>query len=202
MKTVTGFSFLGSKITVDSAHSCEKKNALAPWKKSDEKPNSILKRRDIISKCLYSQSYGFTRNHEWMWELDHNKAEFQRIDAFKMWCWIRLSTVPWTARRFNQSMLKEISPEYSLEGPILKLNLQYFGQLTGRTDSWEKTLMQGKIKGRRQIGKTEDEIVGWHHWPDEHESEQAPGVGDEQGNLAYCIPWYRKELDMTETELN
>ena len=155
-------------------------------------------RHYFTSKCLYSQSYGFTRNHEWMWKLDHNKAGFQRIDAFKMWCWIRLLRVPWTARRFNQSMLKEISPEYSLERPILKLNLQYFGQLMGRTDSWEKTLMQGKIKGRRQIGKTEDEIVGWHHRPDEHESEQAPGVGDGQGNLAYCNPWYRKELDMTE----
>ena len=85
-------------------------------------------------------------------------------------------------------MLKEISPEYSMEGPMLKLNLQYFGQMMGRTDSGEKTLMQGKIEGRRQSGKTEDEIVGWHHRPDEHESEQAPGIGDGQGNLAYCIP--------------
>ena len=73
-------------------------------------------------------------------------------------------------------MLKKISAEYSLEGPMLKLTIQYFGQLMGRTDSSEKTLMQGKIKGRRQSGKTEDEIVSWHHRPDEHESEQALGV--------------------------
>ena len=77
-----------------------------------------------------------------------------------MWCWIRLLRVPWTARRFNQSMLKEISAEYSLEGPMLKLNLQYFGQLTGRTDSFEKTLMQGKIKGRRQRGRQKMKLLG------------------------------------------
>ena len=80
------------------------------------------------------------------------KAEYQRIDAFKLWCWTRLFRVHWTARRFNQSRLKEISPEYSLEGPMLKLNLQYFGHLMGRTDSLEKTLMLGKMEGRRRRG--------------------------------------------------
>ena len=88
------------------------------------------------------------------------KAEYQRIDAFKLWCWTRLLRVPWTARRSNQSMLKEISPEYSLEGPMLKLNLQYFGHLMGRTDSLEKTLMQGKIKGRRQRGRQKMKLLG------------------------------------------
>ena len=77
-----------------------------------------------------------------------------------MWCWIRLLRVPWTARRFNQSMLKEISPEYSLGGLMLKLNLQYFGQLMPRTDSWEKTLMQGKIKDRRQRGRQKMKLLG------------------------------------------
>ena len=88
------------------------------------------------------------------------KAEYQRIDAFKLWCWTRLLRVPWTTRRSNQSMLKEISPEYSLEGPMLKLNLQYFGHLMGRTDSLEKTLMMGKIKGRRQRGRQKMKLLG------------------------------------------
>ena len=81
------------------------------------------------------------------------KAEHQRIDAFELWCWRRLLRVPWTARRSNQSILKEISPEYSLEGPMLKLKLQYFGLLMQRTDSFEKTLMLGKTKGRRKRGR-------------------------------------------------
>ena len=81
------------------------------------------------------------------------KAERQRIDAFELWCWRRLSRVPWTARKYNQSILKEISPEYSLEGLILKLKLQYFGDLMQRTDSLEKTLMLGKIEGRRRRGQ-------------------------------------------------
>ena len=80
------------------------------------------------------------------------KAEHQRIDAFELWCWRRLLTVPWTARRFNQSILREISPEYSLEGLMLKLKLQYFGHLMQRADSMEKTLMLGKIEGRRSRG--------------------------------------------------
>ena len=84
-----------------------------------------------------------------MWELDHKKAECQRIDAFELWCW-RLLRVPWTARRSNQSILKEISPGCSLEGLMLKLKLQYLGHLMGRTDSLEKTLMLGKIEGGRR----------------------------------------------------
>ena len=95
--------------------------------------------------------------------------------------------VPWTARRSNQSILKEISPEYSLEGLMLKLKLQYFGHLMRRTDSFEKTLMLGKIEGRRR-GMTEDEMVGWHHQLDGHEFEQAPGIGEGQGSLACCSP--------------
>ena len=99
--------------------------------------------------------------------------------------------VPQTARRSNQSILKEISPEYSLEGLMLKLKLQYFGHLWRRTDSFEKTLMPGKIEGERRKGMTEDEMVGWHHRLDEHEFEQA---GDRQGGLACCSPWGCKEL--------
>ena len=90
------------------------------------------------------------------------KAECQKIDAFELWCWRRLVRVPWTARRSNKSILKEISPEYSLEGLMLKLKLQYFGYLIQRTDSFEKSLMLGKIEGGRRRGR-QDEMVGWHH---------------------------------------
>ena len=97
------------------------------------------------------------------------KAEHQRIDAFELWCWRRRSQVPWTARRSNQSILKEVSPEYSLEGLMLKLKLQYFGHLMRRTDSLEKTLMLGKSEGGR--GTTEDKMVGWHLRLNGHEFE-------------------------------
>ena len=126
------------------------------------------------------------------------KAECQRIDDFERWHWRRLLRVPWTERRSHQSILKEISPEYSLEGLMLKLKLQYFGHLMWRTDSLEKTLMLGKIEGRRRKGMTEGEMVGWHHWLDRHEFEQGLGVGVGQGSLAYCGPWGCKESDTTE----
>ena len=107
--------------------------------------------------------YGFER-----WTI--KKAECHSIDVFELGCWRRLWRVPWTARRSNQSILKEISLEYSLEGLILKLKLQYFGHLMQRTDSFEKTLMLGKIEGRRRKGQR-DEMVGWHHQLNGHESE-------------------------------
>ena len=100
------------------------------------------------------------------------KAECQRTDAFELWCGRRLLRVPWTAKRSNQAILKEISPEYSLEGLMLKLKLQYFDHLMQRTDSLEKTLMLGKIEGRRRRGQ-QDETAGWHHQLDGHEFEQA-----------------------------
>ena len=97
-----------------------------------------------------SQGYGFSSSHVWMWELDGEESWVPRIDAFGLWCCRRLLRVPWTARRSNQSILKEISPKYSLAGLMLKLKLQYFGYLMQRTDSLEKTLMLGKIEGRRR----------------------------------------------------
>ena len=103
--------------------------------------------------------------------------------------------VPWTARRSNQSILKAINPEYSLEGLMLKLKLQYFGHLMERADSLEKTLMLGKSEGRRTRGMTEDEMVRWHH---RLKLEKSPGDGEGQGSLACCSPWGCKELDMTE----
>ena len=94
----------------------------------------------------------FSSSYVWLWELDHKESEHRRIDAFKMWCWRRLLRVPWTARKSNQSIWKEISPEYSLEGLMLKMKLQYFGHLMRRVDSFEKTLMLGKVEGGRRRG--------------------------------------------------
>ena len=134
-----------------------------------------------------------------MWELELSikKAEHWRIDAFELWCWRRLLRAPWSARRFNQFILKEISPEYSFEELMLKLKLWYFGQLLWRTNSLEKILILGKIKCRRRSG-WQDEMVGWHHRLNGHAFEQAPGVGDGQGGLACCDSWGHKELDTTE----
>ena len=125
------------------------------------------------------------------------KVECWRIDAFEVWCWRRLLRVPLTARRSNQSILKEIGAGCSLEGLMLKLKLQYFGHLMWRVDSLEKTLMLGGIGGRRK-GMTEDEMAGWHHRLDGRESGWTPGVGDGQGGLACCNSWGRKESDTTE----
>ena len=110
-------------------------------------------RHDFSNKGPSSQSYGFSSSHVWMWELDFKKAEHQRTDAFKLWCWIILLRVPWTARRSNQSILKEIIPECLLEGLMLKLKLQSCGHLMQRSDSLEKTLMLGKIEGKRRRGQ-------------------------------------------------
>ena len=128
-----------------------------------------------------------------MWELYH-KVEHWRIDVFELWCWRRLLSVPWSARRSNQTILKEISPAYSLEGLMLKPKLQYFGHLMGRTDSLKKTLMPGR---REEKGTIEDEMVGWHHWLDGREFEWALGVSDGQGSLACYSPWGHEELDTT-----
>ena len=125
------------------------------------------------------------------------KAECQRIDAFELWCWRRLLRVPGTARRSNQSILKEISPEYSLEGLMLKLKLQYFGHLMRRADSLEKTLMLGGIGGRRRRGRQRMRwLDGITNSMDVSLSEL--GVGDGQGGLACCGSWVRKESDTTE----
>ena len=159
---------------------------LAPWKKTYNQPRQHIKkqRHYFVNKGPFSQSYSFSSSHVRIWELDYKEAENQRIDAFELWCWRRLLRVPWTTKRSNQSILKEISPEYSLESLMLKLKLQYFGHLMRRTDSLEKILMLGKIEGRR----IEDEMFGWHHWPNVHKFKQAPGVGDGQGSLMCCSP--------------
>ena len=117
-----------------------------------DKPRQHIKkqRHHFANKGPSSQGYGFSISHVHMWELDPKEGWAPKNDAFELWCWRRLLRVLWTARRSNQSNLKEINPEYSLEGLMLKLKLQYFGHLMGRTDSLEKTLMLGKIEGRRR----------------------------------------------------
>ena len=124
---------------------------LAPWKESYDQTGQCIKkqRHYFADKGPSSQNYGFSSSHVWMWEVDHKqKAEHQRIDAFELWCWRRLLRVPWTARRSNQSILKEISSKYSLERLMVKLKLQYFGHLMQRTDSLEKDWCWERLKAR------------------------------------------------------
>ena len=125
-----------------------------PQKKSYDQPWLHIKkqRHYFADKGPSSQSYGFSSTHVWMWELDYKESWVPKNWCFELWCWRRLWRVPWTARKSNLLILKEISPEYSLEGPMLKLKLQYFGHLMQRTDSLEKTLMLGKIESRRRRG--------------------------------------------------
>ena len=157
--------------------------------------DSILKSRDIIlpTKVCIVKVIGFPvvmyGCENWTME----KAEHWRTDAFESWFWRRLLTVPWTPRRSNQSILKEINPEYSLEGLMLKLKFQNFGHLMRRADSLEKILVLGKIWGQEEKKVTKDEVVGWHHWLNGHEFEQASGDGEGQGGLACCSPWGHKE---------
>ena len=183
--------FLGSRITadVDSAmklkDACSLKEKLwltytAYWKEQ---------RHYFANEDLSSQSYDFSCSHVWMWGLDHKES--WRSDAFKLWYWRRVLRVPWTARRSNQSFLKEISPEYSSERPVL---------WPPGTKNWliGKYLVAGKDWRQEEKGRTEDELVGWHHWFNGLEFEQASGVGGGQGSLVFCSPWYHKESDTTE----
>ena len=152
IETVIDFIFLGSKITVDGDWNHEIKRCLLLGRKSMTNINNILKSRDITlpTKIHLVKAMVFPVVMYGCESRTIKKAEYWRIDAFELWCWGRLLRVPWTVRRSNQSILKEISPEYSLEGLMLKLKLQYFGYLIWRTDSLDKTLMLGKIEGRRR----------------------------------------------------
>ena len=164
-------------------------------KKSYDQPDSILKSRDItlLTKVCLVKAMVFPVVMYGCKSWTIKKAECQRIDAFDLWCWRRLLTVTWRARRSNQYILKEISPEYSLEGLMLKLKLQYFGRwLTGKDPD------AGKDWRQEEKGITEDEMVGWHPWLDGCEFEQAPGFVDGQGNLVCCSPQGHKESDTTE----
>ena len=152
METVADFIFLGSKIIADGNCSHEIKRHLLLGRKPMSNLDSILKSRDITlpTKVHLVKAMVFTVVMYGCESWTIKKAERQRIDAFELWCWRRLLRVPWTARRSNQSILKEISPGISLEGMMLKLKLQCFGHLMRRANSFEKTLMLGKIEGRRR----------------------------------------------------
>ena len=146
--------FWGSKITADGDCRHEIKRCLLLGRKVMTNLDSIFKSRDITlpTNVLSSQGYGFSCGHVWMWELDCEESWAPKKWCFWTWCWRRLWRVPWTARRSNQSILKEIRPGCSLEGMMLKLKLQYFGHLVQSVDSLEKTLMLGGIGGRRKRG--------------------------------------------------
>ena len=169
---------------------------LAPWKKSNDKPRQCIKkqRHYLANKGPSSQSYGFSGSHVPMWELCHKEGWLLKNRCFEVWCWRRLFIVPWAPGRSNQSMLKEINPEYSLEELLLKLEFQYLGYLMWRADSLEKTLMLGKTEGKR---RRDDR--GWDGWiasPVQwHEFEQTLGDG-RQRSLACCSPW-----DCSQTQL-
>ena len=154
-ETVTDFILWGSKIIADGDCSHEFKRHLLLGRKVVTNLDSILKSRDItlLTKVHLVKAMVFPVVMYGCESWTIKKAEHQRTDAFELWCWRRLLRVPWTTRRSNQSILKETSPEYSLEGLMLKLKLQYFGHLMQRTDSLEKTLMLGKIEGRRRRGR-------------------------------------------------
>ena len=159
METVTDFIFWGSKITVDGDCSQEIKRHLLLGRKAMTNLNSTLKSRDITlpTKVCLVKSMVFPVVMYGCESWTVNKAEHWRIDAFELWCWRRLLWVPWTARRFNQSILKEISPKYSLEGLMLKRKHPSFATWC-EEDSLEKTLMLGKIEGRRKRGR---QRMGW-----------------------------------------
>ena len=173
VETVRNFISGGSKVTVDVDCSHEIKSCLLLGRKAWTNSDSILKSRDITlpTKVHLVKAMVFLVVMYGCESWTIKKAEGQRIDAFELWCWRRLLRVPWTARRPNQPILKEICPECSLEGLMLKLKLQYFGHLMQRTNSLEKTLVLGKTESERRRGPTEDEMVGWYHHLDGHEFE-------------------------------
>ena len=190
---------VGSKITADGDCSHEIKRCLLLGRKVTTNLDSIIKSRDITLstkvRLVKAMVFPVVMYVCESWTI--KKAEHQRTDAFELWCWKRLLRVPWTAWRSNQSILKEICLGCSLEGLMFKLKLQYFGHLMRRADSLEKTLMLGKIEGRRRRGwqrmrslmasLTQWTWVGW-----------TPGVSDGQGGLACCGSCSHKESDVTE----
>ena len=188
--------FLGSKITADGDWSYEIKRRLLLGRKAMTNLDSVLKSRDITlptkAHLFKAMIFPVVMYGSESWTL--RKAERQRIGAFELQCWRRLLRVPWTARRSNQSILKEISPGISLdkaETPVLwPPHLK--GWLIGKDSD------AGRDWGQEEKGTTEDEMAGWHHWLSGHEFGWTPGVGDGQGGLACCNSWGHKELDTTE----
>uniref|UniRef100_A0A670IS25 Uncharacterized protein n=1 Tax=Podarcis muralis TaxID=64176 RepID=A0A670IS25_PODMU len=200
MEAVRDFTFLGSMITADGDSSHEIKRRLLLGRRAMTGLDSILRSRDVTLptkvRIVKTMVFPVVMYGSESWTI--KKADCRRIDAFELWCWRRLLRVPWTARRSNLYILKEISPECSLEGQIVKLRLQYFVHLVRREDSLEKTLMLGKMEGTRRRGTTEDEMVGQCSRSYQHESDQTAGGSGRQECLVCSGPWGHKELDTTE----
>ena len=198
-ETVSDFILGGSKISADDDCSHELKRCLLFGRKVMTNLDSILKSRDITLptkvRLVKAMVFPVVMYGCESWTI--KKAECQRIDAFELWCWRRLLRVPWTAGKSNQSILKEIPPGRLLEGLMLKLKRQYFGHLMRRADSFEKTLMLGKIEGRKRKGRQRI------RWLDGITNSMDMGlgrlaVGDGQGGLACCGSWGCKDSDMTK----
>ena len=193
------FYFLGLQNHCGQWLRHEIKRCLLLGRKAMRNVDSMLKQRDITLltkvRIIKAKICPVVMYRCESWTI--KKAECQRIDAFELCCWRRLLRVPWTARRSNQWILKEINPEYSLEGLMLKLKLQSFGHLIQRANSLGKNLEPGKDWKQKEKGVLEDEMIGWHHWLNGHEFEQTLGDSERQGGLACCSPWDCKELDMT-----
>ena len=195
------------RITVDGDCSHEIKRHLLLGRKAMTNLDSVLQSRDItlLTKVHIVKAVVFSVVMYRCENLTTEKAESQRTDAFELWCWRRLWRAPWTARS-NQSILKEINPEYSLEGLMLKLKRQYFGYLMWIADLLEKTLMLGKIEGKRRRGMTKAEVVRWHHWLNGHEFKQTLRDSGGRWTLVCCCPWDRKSWtglsDWTTTKLS
>ena len=194
------FFFLDFKITADGNCSLEIKRCLLLERKPVTDLDSILKSRDItlLTKlCILKATVFQVVMYECeSWTI--KKAEHQRIHAFELWCWRRLLRVLWTARRSNQSILKEVSPEYALKRLMLKLKLHFFGHLMWRTDSLEKDPDPGKDWRQEEKGTTEDKMVGWHHWLDGYEFEQALGVGVDREAWRAVVHGVTKSRTTTE----
>ena len=195
METVTDFIFLDSKITADGDCSHEINRCSFLERKAMTNIDNILKRKDItwpikvhlVKTMVFPVAmYGCES-----WTIKNTKH--QRINAFELWCWRRPSRVPWTARKSNQSILKEINPEYSLEGLMLKLKLQYFGHLMWRANSLEKTLMLRNTEGKRRW----QQRMRWLDGIIASVAIQISGDSEEHGSLVCCSPWVHKELDRT-----
>ena len=167
---------------------------LASWKKSYDKPRQHIKkqRHHFANKGPSSQSYGFSSSHVWMWESDLKEGQTLKNCCF--WTVVLEKTLE---SPLDCKEVKAVNPECSLEGLMLKLKLQYFGHLMRRTGSLERT-DAGKDWMQEKKGTTENEMVGWHHWPNGHEFEQARRFSDGQGSLVCCSPWGCKEPDTTE----
>ena len=199
MEAGTDFTFLGSMITADGDSSHKIKRHLLLGRKVMTNLENILKSRDITlpTKVRIVKAMVFPVAIYGSESLTIKKADRRRIDAFELWCWRKLLKVPWTARRSDLSILKEINPECSLEGQILKLRLQYLGHLMRREDSLEKTLMLGKCEGKRRRGTTEDEMVGQRHQSYQQEFDPTLGGSGRQEALACSGPWGQEESETT-----